>query len=379
MSFYLLLALIMLLTALALTLYRRFDFPFKPYIPPILIIYVLFLALANSGTIDSALLKDPRLDRLLYNLLPAMLFLMMLNFSWSHFKKLGPRMILAFFSATLSLFVAFIAAFLLFKPLLFADAYKELAALSGSWSGGSANMLAVAAAIELDAKDLAPVILVDTVLYALWLMFLLATTSLAPLFNRLTRSTLHYTDLYEDKSCIISTQSFSYTRLILIALIVAFVSNFFAKSLPSFGFMGTHFYLIIIATLLGVLASFTPLKQAKGSQSIADNMLYLIIALLALKGHISQLGQMGVLFAVGASILLLHAFLLFVLAKLFRLDLFSVGVASLSHIGGIASAPVLASAYDKRLIPVGVAMATFGYLLGTVVGLALATVLAFLS
>jgi uncharacterized membrane protein len=63
------------------------------------------------------------------------------------------------------------------------------------------------------------------------------------------------------------------------------------------------------------------------------------------------------------------------IARLVRLDLFTCGVASLAHIGGVASAPILAAAYREVLIPVGVLMAMLGYVIGTGVGLAVGQIL----
>ena len=62
-------------------------------------------------------------------------------------------------------------------------------------------------------------------------------------------------------------------------------------------------------------------------------------------------------------------------AKIFKLDLFTVSVASLSCIGGVSSAPILAASYNRSLIGVAVLMAIMGYLIGTFTGLIVANVL----
>ena len=62
-------------------------------------------------------------------------------------------------------------------------------------------------------------------------------------------------------------------------------------------------------------------------------------------------------------------------AKLLKLDLFSIAVASLANIGGVASAPLLAAAYDKSLVGVGVLMAVMGYIIGTFGGLLVGNIL----
>ena len=64
-----------------------------------------------------------------------------------------------------------------------------------------------------------------------------------------------------------------------------------------------------------------------------------------------------------------------IVAKIFKLDLFSCGVASLANVGGVASAPILAAAYGEALIPIGVLMAMLGYIVGTGGGLLVGSIL----
>ena len=52
-------------------------------------------------------------------------------------------------------------------------------------------------------------------------------------------------------------------------------------------------------------------------------------------------------------------------AYLIKAPFFFVAVGSQANIGGAASAPVVASAFDIALAPVGVLMAVIGYALGT--------------
>ncbi|MCC7199307.1 MAG: DUF819 family protein, partial [Gammaproteobacteria bacterium] len=78
-------------------------------------------------------------------------------------------------------------------------------------------------------------------------------------------------------------------------------------------------------------------------------------------------------------VLAIHAVLLALAAKLFKLDLYLCGVASLANIGGVASAPLLAAAYSPVLVPVGVLLALFGYFIGTGAGIAMAALLSGLA
>jgi uncharacterized membrane protein len=62
-------------------------------------------------------------------------------------------------------------------------------------------------------------------------------------------------------------------------------------------------------------------------------------------------------------------------AKLTKTELFSLAVASTANVGGIASAPVVAAAFNKQLVPVGVLYALIGSFMGTFVGLLAAQIM----
>lgn len=108
-------------------------------------------------------------------------------------------------------------------------------------------------------------------------------------------------------------------------------------------------------------------------------MLYVIVALVGSRADLAELGQAPVYIVAGLIILLVHGSLMVVIARLFHLDLFTCGVASLANIGGVASAPILAAAYSRVLIPIGVLMALLGYVIGTAGGLIVARILSLMA
>ncbi len=68
-----------------------------------------------------------------------------------------------------------------------------------------------------------------------------------------------------------------------------------------------------------------------------------------------------------------------VLARVFRFDLYLCGISSLAQIGGVASAPVLAATYSPVLVPIAVLLAMLGLIVGTGMGLFMASVLSSLA
>ena len=119
------------------------------------------------------------------------------------------------------------------------------------------------------------------------------------------------------------------------------------------------------------------LACTEDSRLVADlgfssvSMLYMVIALIASRASFMELLEQGMAWWIlaGFMILAIHGILMVIAAKLFKLDLFTCGVASLANIGGTASAPILAASYSGSLVSVGVLMALMGYVVGTFGGI----------
>lgn len=85
---------------------------------------------------------------------------------------------------SLSIAIGFIATYAIMRGPLGAEAWRALGALCGSWMGGSGNMIAVQAALDIGEADMAYALVVDSIDYSIWVMFLLWAINLAPKFNK---------------------------------------------------------------------------------------------------------------------------------------------------------------------------------------------------
>jgi len=339
------------------------------FLPPVVLIYAFSMLLATLGVFEKNEQIDAAYSLAKTNLLPAMLFLMLLQVDFSHFFKLGKSLLLAYLLAVISLACGFILVSLLFH--FNHDTALAFGALAGSWMGGTANMIAVGSALGVSAELYANVLIVDSVNYTFWVMFLLFLVPFAPLFNRFTGAK-ESEALFSEIGCACTLGAKKYWLLISLALIVSFVSQWLAWHVEILNKTTT---IVLLATLFGLLGSFTKLKKVNGSSAVATTMLYILIALIGSKALFESFSEIGVSIFAGFMILLIHALLMVLGAKLFKLDLFSIAVASLANIGGIASAPILAASYNKSLVSVGVLMAIMGYLIGTFGGLLVGNIL----
>ncbi len=346
------------------------SFKIFDYVPAVLMTYALCMFLASFGFWEQTQEITDIYKLTKTNLLPAMLFLMLIQIDIRSFFSLAPSLLIAYAIAISSLLFAFT---LVFVSLGFGSSdIGVFATLSGSWMGGTANMLAISSALEVEKEALSLAIIVDTVLYGFWLMFLLSLVRFAPSFNTWTKSSA-LSQKMEGIGCACTIGPKRYYLFLALALFISLLSQLISGLLPDF--LSTTSYNVIIATLFGLGFSFTRLKEMNGSSDIANTMLFMLIALIASRTSFEHFENIGLYVLAGALILLIHAIIMLIGAKLFKLDLFSIAVASLANIGGVASAPLLAATFHKSLIGVAVILAIMGYLIGTFAGLFLAYIL----
>ena len=304
------------------------------------------------------------------NLLPAMLFLMLLQVDFKHFFKLGRSLLISYVLAIFSIGFAFIVVALLFD--FDSDMSGAFGALAGSWMGGTANMVAVGSALNVSEDAFAYALVVDSVNYTLWVMLLLFLVPFSHYFNKFTKAEQNLAYLNEI-GCACNMGVKRYWLFILLSVFIALFVNLIA--IMDFQILNYTTTTVLLATLLGILGSFTRLRDINGSQEVATTMLYVLIALIGSRAVIESFSSLYMYVFAGFCILVIHAIIMVLGAKIFKLDLFSIAVASLSNIGGVASAPILAATYNKALVSVGVVMAIMGYLIGTFGGLVVGNIL----
>ena len=357
------------------TRHRLFD-----YLPSIVILYFTVMLLSTFELWQ----KTPEITTLYKtlksNLLPAMIFLMLLTADIRQIFKLGKKMLLTFLLASVSIAIGFIGMFALFHHHFARDAWKAFAALSGSWMGGTGNMVAIQGALELPDADMGYALLIDSIDYAIWVMILLSLVPFGARFNRWSGADTRIIDeigttLAKQEAQRGAFTPRSATILTALAIVVSVGSQYLAAFLPVTDFLTHTTWVVILATLAGIAGAMTPVGRIGGASQMGTMLLYLIVALIASRADFAQLAEAPLYIAAGFVIIAIHVAVMVLFAKLFRLDLFSLGVASLANIGGVASAPILASAYSKALIPIGVLMAMMGYIIGTFGGLMVGKIL----
>ncbi|HEX7816617.1 DUF819 domain-containing protein [Dyella sp.] len=373
------LALMLLAAGMFPALERQFGWRIFQVFPPIVLTYLLVTAMAVVGVWQVNEPIRAAQTIIVGELVPALLFLLMIHCDLRAILALGPRVLAVFASTSVSLFAAFVLVFLILRHALPGMAWQPLAALSGSWMGGTANMIAVKQAIGMPDSLLTFSLLTDALCYSAWVAVLFGAARFATAFNRWTRACSSADMAVAPARSHAPATTDAVLLWLGVALAVAVGSAWLAGLLPTSGMVSSSTWTILLATAAGLLAGQTPLSRYAGANAISSALLAVVVAVLASQSNFSGLRDAPIYLLAGACIIVVHAVLLALFARIFHFDLYLCGISSLAHIGGVAATPVLAATYSRALVPVGVLLALLGYILGTGFGLLVAKVLQMLA
>lgn len=330
-------------------------------------------------------------------LLPAALVLMTLSIDLKAMFKLGPKALLMFFTGTVGIILGGPIAILIvsiFSPETVGGAgpdavWRGLTTLAGSWIGGGANQAAMLEIFKYNQEKYGAMVLVDIVVANIWMAVLLFGIGRREKIDKWLKADNSAIEELKEK---VSTYSAGVTRNpsltdLMIILAIAFttvgLSHWGSNSISSYlsanfevvndltSFWSTFgdrfFWMVTIATFLGIALSFTPLKQFEGAgaSKIGSVFIYILVASIGMKMDLGSVLKNPGLLVVGLIWMAFHVALLIGMAKLIRAPYFFLAVGSKANVGGAASAPIVASAFHPSLASVGVLLAVFGYVVGT--------------
>ncbi|MBS0431414.1 MAG: DUF819 domain-containing protein [Proteobacteria bacterium] len=373
------LAVMLLCAGIFPALEQRYGWRAFNVLPPIVLTYLLVTALAVAGLWQVGGEIRAAQSMLTARLIPALLFLLMINCDLRAIFALGPRVLAVFACTSVSLFCAFLLTFLIFRSALPGNLWQPLAALSGSWVGGTANMIAVKQAIGMPDSLLAMSLLTDALCYSMWVVVLFSVARLAPAFNRWTCARSSAEIAFAEARTTAPTRPDCVLVWLGLALLVAAGSAWLAAKLPTTPMISATTWTILLATAAGLGVAHTPLARYPGANAISGALLIAVVAVLASQSNFEGIARAPLYLLCGVLIISIQALLLALCARLFHFDLYLCGISSLAHIGGIATTPILAATYARGLVPVGILLALLGYVIGTGYGLVVASLMSALA
>jgi len=363
---------------------------FYKFVPALLLCYFI------PGIVNSAGIIDVSNSKLYYVasrfLLPASLVLLTIGTDFKSILKLGPKAIIMTLTGTAGVIIGGPIAILIvsaISPGIIVHSgpeatWRGLSTIAGSWIGGGANQTAMKEVFNVTDSVFSAIIAIDVLTYSVWMAILLYGAGINDKINKFLKADTTSLDKVREGIEKGTTEELKSTNLndMMKLLAVGFgvtglahfladiITPFFQNNYPElskFSLTSHFFWMIIIATTMGLLLSFTKVRNLEkhGASKIGSLFLYILIATIGMKMEILGFFKNFDLILITTIWISFHAILLITVGKLIKAPFFFIAVGSQANIGGAASAPIVAAAIYPSLATVGVLLAVVGYALGT--------------
>ncbi|MDN3204452.1 DUF819 family protein [Algoriphagus sp. C2-7] len=244
--------------------------------------------------------------------------------------------------------------------LFLGDSYwKGLVPIVGGWIGGSTSQLILKELANTPESLFLSVLVLDNILVNIWTIlmfqFIKKADSLSKLFNindPLPEQLEGETEKYGRKV----------KPIFVLLIFLALASTIYLLNL-------SFLEMVVSLSVLGfALGNFIPSWNAQFSLKIGGIGIVLVMAILGLKLDFSNLTLPMEFIQLVLIWLILHFVGMLLIAKLLRLNLVWVPIASMANLGGISTAPAVTAAYRKDLMPHAVLLAILSMVTGTAWG-----------
>jgi uncharacterized membrane protein len=335
------------------------------WVPPILFSYVIPASITHLFRLDLSSVQLHSISR--DWIIPMAIITVMSSLSFLKLKQVGAKPVFLFVCGSFAIAVlapALVGLFGLFWPaskevFITQGYWRGLVPIVGSWIGGSTSQLVMKELVNCPESLFLSVIVLDNILVNGWtiLMFQVIKKSdrlnrwfkiLPPLFQSVTNDP----DANSKKSIWITsflillgtyfitlfTKDFL-LRIALLSVAGLALGNLISKWDHSFVLKAGGILIIIIMSILGLRLDFTQLTLP---------VPFIVLCLVWLIGH--------------------FVFMM-IIAKLMNIHMAWVPIASMANVGGISTAPAVASAYHKDWMPHAILLAIVSMVSSNVWGL----------
>ena len=373
---------------------RFFKSTYK-WIPAILWLYIL-PALANTFNWINA---GEGIKNLTSNwILPLSIIILTASIDIRSLFSITPKALIVFFLGTIGIVLGGPLALAMvgtFDPSLLSDAgehttWRGLVCITGSWINGSAGQLSMREAFGCSEELFFTAATTDIILQNGWLVILLYSSRFQPQLNKwLTNSV---SQEYVKESLEVEAEKITHQKIKFPDLLPIFIISgamvgiqLLADSTTQLGveLIGNNptdslsfltkksFWLIILASLIGLGLSFTPLlKKDNTTWSWVGNLTILyVIASIGLQFDLAVFNFRFSFFIIGALWLLIHLAFMLVGAKLIKAPWHYSAIGSQANIGGPASSSIVAATFHPNLVPLAILLSVLSNLIGNYAGI----------
>jgi uncharacterized membrane protein len=331
--------------------------------------------------LPSSQVPTPIYDGIFVYAAPLGIFLLLLEVRIKELKYAGVPMLAMFLIGAAGTAIAAIVGFWLMSPEQHIPSANAVAGMyTGTYTGGSANLNAVALAygVNKDGALYAAINAVDNIYTTVWLMLTIALPKLLHRYLPRERSIPpQLAGLSDEELKDRLAGGEGGVALMDIALLLAlgtaglFVSTVVSAAVPWLP------SIVVLTTLALIFAQIPFVQRLRGGRAIGYLLIMLFLAVIGAYCDIGALIQAGdaarILLIWVAIIVFGHGAIIFGIGGLFKQDWDVIGIASNANVGGATSAPVCAASLGRPDLQLpGLLAGTIGTAIGTYLGLAVA-------
>jgi uncharacterized membrane protein len=356
--------------------------PLFDRLPALVWTYFLPMLSTSVGILPSS---SPLYSALARYLLPASLVLMLLSADLRSIARLGRTALVVMVAGCLGIMLGALIGYEVLRPWLPDEAWKAVGALAATWTGGSANLVAVATTLGLSPDLQGVIIIVDTVVGYSWmglLIWLAGQQARADRWLGADRSEVAGLGarLAERREAARRPMGVpDVTLMVALAIGLTMACLWLGAHMPPLGRVLNAFsWAVLILTTVSLLLSLTRLARLEeaGASTLGYAGFYLLLASVGAQGDLSKVVSHPQFVLLGVIVISVHAAVTLLAVRLLRAPVFFFGAASQACLGGYSSAPVVAAIYEPAMAPLGLLLAVLGNLGGTYLGLITAQILA---
>lgn len=333
------------------------------WVPAILLAYLIPAAL--SAILDKDFSSDIIHEYSKLYFIPLAIVAVMSSLSISQLKSIGWKPIVVFVSGSL-----WIAVFPFVMALFFLDSaliseifinqnyWKGIPPIVGSWIGGSTSQLVLKELVECPENIFLTVLILDNILVNIWTILMFQGIKRSNFLNDLLKIT-NLTMPKDIERPKVKTLNSLMCFLILLAIVLTanMLSDSFVAKIVVLSFIG-----LLLSNLIKNWNFNFVLK-------LGGILILIVMAVLGLKLKFS-LFQFEFNFLLFLVVWLVsHFFLMLFVAKILNVNAAWVPIASMANVGGIATAPAVTAAYEKKWMPHAIILAILSMATGTFWGM----------
>jgi uncharacterized membrane protein len=335
------------------------------WFPAILFAYVIPAIFTHASGMD---LSKVELHDLSKNwIIPFAILTVMSALSFDQLKIVGVKPIILFVSG--SFVIATLPALLVYIFIM-ADGqnqelfmtqgfWKGLVPIVGGWIGGSTSQLVLKELAQTPEALFLSILVLDNILVNIWTILMFQFIKRSDQLNRLWK--------IESKIKLIDTDALWDTKNAPISLILAIITS---SLILGYFVLPTFLSKVVAFSITGLLlGNFVKTWNHKLVLKWGGISIVLIMAILGLKLDFNNLSLPITLVILVVIWLLMHFVITLLLARVMRINIAWVPIASMANLGGISTAPAVTSAYRKELMPHAIILAILSMVSGTAWGM----------